>query len=253
MSDYVKAVNFSVKDTLTSGDPNKKVRGSEIDSEFTAIQTAVATKLDKASPTMQGSPTAPTPSIAENSTVIPTTKWVRDLLNAYEPVGTIKAFAGSATTIPSGWAVCDGTNGTLNLRDRFITGFAPGGAYSQNSTGGHTPGSTGLPVNGSVYPAGSHSHGSWTGGHTLTEAQMPAHTHSIPGYHETNSVGTNPATTGNVSQTTTITTGVTGSGQPHSHAIGGDGSHNHTIDGNVASTPLPGFFALMFIQKIALL
>jgi hypothetical protein len=54
MSNYVKATNFAVKDTLTSGDPNKLVKGTELNAEFDSIATAVATKADTASPSFTG-------------------------------------------------------------------------------------------------------------------------------------------------------------------------------------------------------
>ena len=59
MSNYTKTTNFTVKDTLASGNPAKIIKGSEIDTEFTNIQTAVATKADLASPTFTGTVTAP--------------------------------------------------------------------------------------------------------------------------------------------------------------------------------------------------
>jgi len=251
MSDYVKSVNFAVKDTLVSGDPLKKVKGVEIDTEFNSIQTAVATKSDKASPAFTGSPTAPTPAVGESSTVIPTTKWVRDLLNVYEPLGTIKAFAGIPSTIPAGWAMCDGNNGTQNLRDRFIAGFATGGVYTQNGVAGYTPGATAVPVGGTAATAGSHSHTGTTAGHTLVEAEIPSHTHSYTSYSENNSVGTNPATTGGGTPNGAATVvGATGGGAPHAHGISTDAGHQHSVSG---TAQVPGFFALMFIQKIALL
>jgi len=46
MSDYTKTVDFAVKDTLVSGDPLKIVKGTEIDTEYLNIQTAVATKVE---------------------------------------------------------------------------------------------------------------------------------------------------------------------------------------------------------------
>lgn len=46
MTDYVKATDFAIKDSLVSGDPDKLLRGSEIDTEFTSIETAIATKAD---------------------------------------------------------------------------------------------------------------------------------------------------------------------------------------------------------------
>lgn len=46
MTDYVKATDFAIKDSLVSGDPDKLLRGSEIDTEFTNIETSIATKAD---------------------------------------------------------------------------------------------------------------------------------------------------------------------------------------------------------------
>jgi len=60
MANYTKTTNFAVKDTLASGNPAKIIKGSEIDSEYNSIQTAVATKADIASPTFTGTVTAPT-------------------------------------------------------------------------------------------------------------------------------------------------------------------------------------------------
>jgi hypothetical protein len=59
MSDYSKTTNFTVKDSLASGNPAKIIKGSEIDDEFDAIETSVATKSDIASPTFTGTVTAP--------------------------------------------------------------------------------------------------------------------------------------------------------------------------------------------------
>lgn len=47
MSDFSKTTNFTTKDGLASGDPNKVVKGSEIDTEFDNIATASATKANK--------------------------------------------------------------------------------------------------------------------------------------------------------------------------------------------------------------
>lgn len=50
------------------------------------------------------------------------------------PSGAILMWSGSIATIPTGWLLCDGTNGTPNLRDRFIVGA--GSTYAVNATGG---------------------------------------------------------------------------------------------------------------------
>ena len=49
MSNYTKTVNFAAKDSLSTGDANKVVKGTEIDTEFNNIATAVATKYDSSS------------------------------------------------------------------------------------------------------------------------------------------------------------------------------------------------------------
>ena len=46
MANYVKSTNFAVKDSLLTGNPAKLVKGTEIDTEFNAISSAIATKLD---------------------------------------------------------------------------------------------------------------------------------------------------------------------------------------------------------------
>jgi len=59
MSDYTKTTNFTAKDSLPSGDSGKVIRGSEFDTEFSAISTAIATKANTASPTFTGTVTIP--------------------------------------------------------------------------------------------------------------------------------------------------------------------------------------------------
>jgi hypothetical protein len=57
MANYTKTVDFASKDALTPGDVNKVVRGTEIDTEFNNIATAVATKANTAGPTFTGTTT----------------------------------------------------------------------------------------------------------------------------------------------------------------------------------------------------
>jgi hypothetical protein len=59
MSNYTKSTNFTAKDSLPSGDSGKIIRGSEFDTEFNAISTAVTSKADLASPTFTGTVTIP--------------------------------------------------------------------------------------------------------------------------------------------------------------------------------------------------
>ena len=60
MANYTKTTDFAAKDTLPGGDTNKVIRGSEFETEFDAISTAIATKSDLAGPTFTGTSTIPT-------------------------------------------------------------------------------------------------------------------------------------------------------------------------------------------------
>jgi len=52
------------------------------------------------------------------------------------PIGGIALWQGSIASIPSGWALCDGTQGTPDLRDRFVQGA--GLTHAVDATGGVT-------------------------------------------------------------------------------------------------------------------
>ncbi len=58
MSNYTKTTNFTAKDSLPTGNTNKIIRGSEFDTEFNNIATAVTTKADLAGPALTGTATA---------------------------------------------------------------------------------------------------------------------------------------------------------------------------------------------------
>ena len=81
------------------------------------------------------------------------------------PSGAIIMWSG--TSIPDGWALCDGTNGTPDLKGRFIVGYDPSDTDYNNpgnrSTGGVSQGDRNTAKKT----------------HTLTESQMPKHSHSF--------------------------------------------------------------------------
>lgn len=97
MSEYVKATNFTAKDTLPTGNAGKIIKGAEIDTEYTAIASAVSSKADINSPTFTGTPSAPTASSGTNTTQLATTAFVTAALSAAYPVGSIYMNAGVAT------------------------------------------------------------------------------------------------------------------------------------------------------------
>jgi hypothetical protein len=103
VSDYTKATNFASKDSLSSGNSLKIVKGTEIDTEFNSIATAIATKADLSGPTFTGTPTLPTGTIgvtqssSDSSTKLATTAFVQAVLQTLYPVGSIYTNATSST------------------------------------------------------------------------------------------------------------------------------------------------------------
>jgi hypothetical protein len=134
LASYVKATNFTAKDGLPAGNSSKVVKGVELDTEFTAIAAAVASKADSNSPTFTGTPLAPTAAGGTNNTQVATTAFVTTAVAASFPTGGIILWSGSVASIPSGWALCNGSNGTPDLRNRFVVGA--GSTYAVDGTGG---------------------------------------------------------------------------------------------------------------------
>lgn len=102
MSNYTKSTNFAAKDALASGNAAKIVKGTEIDTEFNNIATAISTKADSANPTFTGTVTLPSTVIAladgttavtqtttDSSTLVATTAFVKAALASVYPVGSI--------------------------------------------------------------------------------------------------------------------------------------------------------------------
>lgn len=75
-------------------------------------------------------------------------------------VGMIVAFDGDVSKIPAGWHICDGTNGTPDLRDRFIKGSTSGTGPSDDSNSMDYP----FEINSGNVPLAPHTHPSEEGG-----------------------------------------------------------------------------------------
>lgn len=97
MSNYTKATNFATKDTLSTGDSNKIVKGTELDNEFNSISGAISSKADIASPTFTGTPAGPTATAGTSTTQFATTAFVTVALAAVYPVGSIYINATSSS------------------------------------------------------------------------------------------------------------------------------------------------------------
>ncbi len=86
--------------------------------------------------TLSGTVTAPTAANGVSNTQVATTQFVQNIVSnaSTVPSGAILLWSGSVASIPAGWFLCDGTNSTPDLRDRFIVGA--GSTYNPAATGG---------------------------------------------------------------------------------------------------------------------
>jgi hypothetical protein len=172
------------------------------------------------SPTFTGTPIAPTAAVTTDSTQIATTAFVRDII----PAGIISMWSGSIGTIPSGWLICDGSNGTPDLRNRFIVGA--GSTYSVAATGGSADA---IVV--------SHNHTA------TSDVTDPGHRHTIETWLGGNGSGTaNSGTDGggpflDTNDIRTNTTGIT-----VATTIASSGSSGTNAN-------LPPYYALAYIMK----
>jgi hypothetical protein len=177
------------------------------------------------------------------------------------PAGLIAMWSGAENAVPAGWRLCDGSNGTPNLRDKFIVAAGP--TRPVGSIGGADS------VTVSTAAAGAHAHGGTTAGHAITEAQMPNHQHGgstdIQGHHDHDapipgqtggSGGAFPIfhnspvfqgfrTSAEGAHAHGIATDFRGGNQAHLHGIFNDGAHTHNI---TLQTP-PAYYSLAFIMK----
>ena len=134
------------------------------------------------------------------------------------PAGGIFLWSGSIGSIPAGYVLCNGSNGTPDLRDRFIVGA--GSTYAVNASGGSADA-----------VVVSHTHAA-----TVTD---PGHTHTAPGKNQLIAGGgsfdwtTDGPTTTNT--TNSNTTGITVS--------------NATAGVSGTNANLPPYYALCYIMK----
>ena len=146
------------------------------------------------------------------------------------PAGVILLWSGSIASIPSGWNLCDGTNGTPDLRNRFVV--AAGDTYAVGATGGSD----------SV---------------TLTTDQMPAHTHT----GTTNSDGNHSHTAairdaweGNTVNNSGGGFMFVGQNNTNTYTTSTAGAHTHSFTtastgGGASHENRPPYYALAYIMK----
>lgn len=138
------------------------------------------------------------------------------------PIGTIIAWQNTA--IPSGWAVCNGNNGTPNLVDKFIRGIDATGTL--RATGGNATSHT--HTTPSLAAGGAHTHPN-----TSVSASNAGGVTGTSGGSQTNDTQSHGH---NTLQVTGITTSVT---------------HTHTAPNTNASDRFPKHIKRVFIRRIS--
>jgi hypothetical protein len=154
----------------------------------------------------------------------------QQIIDSGTPSGCIGMWSSTEGTIPAGWHLCDGTNSTPNLQDRFIVGA--GGNYTCNSQGGADL----VTTTGSVTISG----------HPLTAAETPLHTHgTITDYYPITPITGTVWGEGQLLASTQSTPGsltdYAGSGTSHGHTA--------TFAGTSNQDHRPPFYALCYIKK----
>lgn len=152
------------------------------------------------------------------------------------PSGGIIMWSGTLADIPGGWALCDGSNGTLDLRDQFVRGAAAGS----------DPGGTGGALNhvhqvsATTDAAGAHSHvtnwgegsGTWVVTKTFGTTTTSGSTETMMGFDGTYDNGQPP-----------------NSYQAFNTSAAPNHSHIVTQASSSQSASLPPYFALAFIVR----
>ncbi len=144
------------------------------------------------------------------------------------PKGAIIMWSGTIASIPPGWALCDGTKGTPDLRDRFICSVSTG------ETPGLTGGTTLLSLTTTQMPAHNHS---------VTINSGGTHSHDLPAERNLNAVAGSDG--GFAYMHTSLGTFNTASSGSHTHtATAGSTGADESIDIR------PKFYKLAFIMKL---
>jgi microcystin-dependent protein len=205
-----------------------------------------------------------TTKTSENSTTaVATTAFV----HAVMPTGIIVMWNNSTSSIPLGWQLCDGSNGTPDLRGQFIVGA--GGSYAVGDTGGSasvTLGADAMPIHTHVLSgslstgsAGSHSHSA-----TVTD---PGHSHTTrfnrtsKGQNATPFILTDPNVGENINGSVNVPTNNATTGISVAVNSVLDHVHSLTLSGNTQSAGgssgttqphenRPPYYALCYIQKM---
>jgi len=150
------------------------------------------------------------------------------------PSGSVILWSGFIASIPNGFALCDGNNGTPDLRTRFVVGAG-------SDVGGHTADGVGWNVLGSGYYAPGNTGGEEN--NRLTINNLPSHSHTQHEwtvYGDSSSFKSSKRKTGNDGFDAVGTLGNNNLPDRFTDSTGNDQPHN----------TLPPFYALAYIMKL---
>ena len=153
----------------------------------------------------------------------------QQIIDAGTPSGCIAIWSGSEASIPSGWYLCNGLNGTPDLRGKFVVGA--GNHYSKGDSGGTATVTTTATVT--------------IAGHALTAGEIPKHTHTSADIGINNMSNGNP--TGGIGYYVSIET----TKSRNSDAAGSGDAHTHSASfaGTSSQDKMPPYYALCIIMK----
>jgi len=247
-----------IKQVLQLTFPNIAGAVSASDTDLSAVTAALAslTALQASAPSLTGTNTFTGQNTFAGLTSTTFLNAVNVQKGGFElvPTGVITLWWGNQGNVPQGWALCDGTNGTPDMRGLYVVGagtevvggatvgypaFTTGGSnfstVTTDSQGSHTHGGFdqlggGQVLTGSTDIQGSHSHGGSDQPTALTADQLPAHDHGLTGHNQVAfNTGSGPGGLSGGSSIAFFTPSSVGNGSPHQHAITVDGLHQHNI------------------------
>jgi hypothetical protein len=214
MSNYTLAVNWSGKDALSDSDTAKVVSGSDFNTEFTTVQTAVNSKAnlngDSNEDFEMDNGTAKTQSSSDNSTKIATTAYVTTAVAALDQaaINNLVYPVGSIYTTIS--ATAPATLLGMGTWEAFGAGKVP----------------VGIDASDTDFDTVEETGGAKTDSHTLTTGEIPAHSHDLwktrsgdsTSYPYDSRINTTTASGYRDTDTTSIQDN-TGGGGAHTHDI----------------------------------
>jgi len=221
MSNYTLAVNWAGKNGLSDSDAAKVISGSDFNSEFTTVRTAINSKAElngsatedfagddvtvAGTLTVTGVPTIPTASTGTNTTQAASTAFVT------AATGAITAAFINNLVYPVGSIY---TNMAVTTNPNTLLGVGTWVRYAQGRV------LVGIADSG-TFDALNENLGAETGSHQLTINELPAHTHRPFGVQ--NSFNGQQGITGNQYKSSSLTNTVP------LESIGGNAAHSHPV------------------------